>query len=266
MPYAKFETAALTDPKVIASGPSALVWMKGILYSVEHLTDGFIPAHVLPILAIGLPGNPIGHAKKLVSVGLWIECEGGYTVGAEKWARHQTTREQVDGMREQWKERKARQRERDMSRSHANVTRDSRVNHANVTPPEVQKYRSTEEEPPNPLRDPLNAIVLQDEFCSLWEAYRPICGQDLNPARAESYPKARQIADAETILAGVGRYRKFLAEGGDGGRPMKLRNWLDRRCWENEYSSPEAPKQVQNGKPKGMTPEEIARMRELASR
>jgi hypothetical protein len=137
--YIRLECDALTDEKVLAaSGDSFALWVKGLLYSKQHLTDGFVPSVALPIIGVGVKRTDKAAAE-LVSVGLWTKVDGGYAIGVEKWARYQTSKDQVDKQREQWRDRskKTRASRRDTTNnetdSHVSVTRDTSVTHASVT-------------------------------------------------------------------------------------------------------------------------------------
>lgn len=64
-----------SHPKVLAADPAALgLWVVAGTWASANLTDGFVPAHVLPRL---LPDS--GElAEALVTCGLWRRAKGGY--------------------------------------------------------------------------------------------------------------------------------------------------------------------------------------------
>jgi hypothetical protein len=141
MIYVRLDTKALTNGKLLAAGPLAFaLYVKGLLYSKDHLLDGFIPANALPILALGMDDAHCVVAG-LVKQGLWVETDGGWTVGSDRWAEFQTTASQVNDSKRAAAERKARSRDRAKSQQvggtsdncvtsdpcHANVTRDKKV-------------------------------------------------------------------------------------------------------------------------------------------
>ncbi len=135
--YVKLETRILTDSKIIAAGPDGFaLWAKGLCYSKEHLTDGFIPSHALAVLGIGMR-NVNATVRKLCVVGLWSVCENGFTVGAENWADHQTTKAEVNINREKARLRKAASRARHAV-TQDDVTDESQGCHAIVTQPEPE--------------------------------------------------------------------------------------------------------------------------------
>lgn len=136
--YARLSCDALTDAKILEAGPDG--WWgftRGILYSKQQMSDGVIPSSAIPLVFYGR-SRPVLLAKRLVSLGLWEEIEGGYRIPFEKWAKHQVTREEVEIEREQARIRKQKQREkeresqrdmgrdieRDEHRSHGTIDRD----------------------------------------------------------------------------------------------------------------------------------------------
>lgn len=80
MSWVKVDDRAPEHRKQIAAGPiSCWLWVCGLAYcNRQSARDGFIPAPVLPML-YPIPGIA-KHADKLVSVGLWERCEGGFLV------------------------------------------------------------------------------------------------------------------------------------------------------------------------------------------
>jgi hypothetical protein len=160
--FAKFDCDILVESKIIEAGPEGFtMWSKGILYGVLHLTDGFVPDSVIPLIGAGIK-KPKRVAERLVEVGLWIKCENGYRIEQKKWEKHHVTREEVEKKRLEWRTRKEAQRQRELQEKQAvqvqtdemsrvtndelksHVTRESRECHANVTPPDPQIHRSTD--------------------------------------------------------------------------------------------------------------------------
>ena len=133
MIYAKLYCEALTDPKLLMVGPEGFtLYVKGLLYAKQHLTDGRVPKAALALVGIGIQ-NPEQVAQLLVGSGLWVEEDGGYAVGCQRWAKRQQTKEQVEHDREQARLRKA--KSRTVSRQCHTVTPPD------VTPTEIEKER-----------------------------------------------------------------------------------------------------------------------------
>ena len=138
--YIRLQTQVLTDAKILAAGPEAtLLWIKGLLYAKEHLTDGFVPVGVLPLIGIGLT-DVKKCSQTLVECGLWHEIDGGYTVGIDRWGRHQTTKSQVEESRESARDRQAKSR----ANRHKPITDMSQPCHKEVRLPETETETETE--------------------------------------------------------------------------------------------------------------------------
>lgn len=227
--YVKIGTQALTDAKFFSAGPEAgFVWLRGLLYAKEHLTDGFIPSGALPLVCIGV-SDMAAVCARLVGCGLWEECDGGYTVGADRWARHQTTKEEVDSRRLLAAERQRKSRERKLlSEFQANVTQLSHVTrtttsrdcHSEVTQPEPE---------PEPEPKELKASL---PLASDRPAKKPIRGtrlpEDFAPNDAHAALASELGVDLRDQFA---RFRDYwLAKPGSQGTKLDwdatLRNWL----------------------------------------
>lgn len=81
MPWARIDDDFRHNPKVVAAGPLGIaLYVCGLSYCAEHLTDGFIPKRAVRTLVDLDDTDPMTIAQDLVGVGLWEECEGGYSV------------------------------------------------------------------------------------------------------------------------------------------------------------------------------------------
>lgn len=104
MPWFKVDDALAMHMKAFAAGNKALgLWVRAGSWSMQQLSDGFIPVGVVPAL-----GGDSKDAASLVGAGLWHEVEGGYQF--HDWDEYQPTREQVEAEREKARERMARVR------------------------------------------------------------------------------------------------------------------------------------------------------------
>jgi len=80
----KVDDSFHSHPKVMMTSPAALgLWVVAGTWSAANMTDGFLPALVLPRL---LPDSE-ALAKELVAVGLWEQAEGGYQF--HNWTEYQ---------------------------------------------------------------------------------------------------------------------------------------------------------------------------------
>lgn len=74
--------------KTVSVGNTAMgMWVRAGSWSLQQLTDGFIPTHIM--LTIGTKIN----ANALVSAGLWDETEGGYLF--HDWDEYQPTSAEI---------------------------------------------------------------------------------------------------------------------------------------------------------------------------
>jgi hypothetical protein len=72
MPWFKVDDDLAFHRKVVAAGNAAMgLWVRAGSWSAQHLTDGFVPDHILTL--IGTPPQ----RKKLIEVRLWIAVSGG---------------------------------------------------------------------------------------------------------------------------------------------------------------------------------------------
>lgn len=80
----KVDDSFHSHPKVMMTSPAALgLWVVAGTWSAANMTDGLVPAPVLPRL---LPDSE-SLAKELVAVGLWEQAEGGYQF--HNWTEYQ---------------------------------------------------------------------------------------------------------------------------------------------------------------------------------
>lgn len=78
MAWIKVEASVRTHEKFLAAGPAACwLWLCGLAYCQEGLTDGFIPFAALTHLGVKAPN---ALKAKLVTVGLWHEVAAGWQV------------------------------------------------------------------------------------------------------------------------------------------------------------------------------------------
>lgn len=100
MAWAKIDDRFFSHPKVRRAGKDAvLLYLAGLTYCNEHLTDGFISEDSLPLLGLmAFVDDAKQSASKLLDVGLWdVSSKGqaaGYTV--HDYFDHNPTREQVE--------------------------------------------------------------------------------------------------------------------------------------------------------------------------
>lgn len=109
MPWVKIDTGYLTHPKILGLHPQAqMLHLASILWTAEHLTDGYVPVIALRSLcdrAVIAPRWASDRAHKLVDRGLWDVAPGGWHVHDFETHNRTSTREFVERERELARER-----------------------------------------------------------------------------------------------------------------------------------------------------------------
>lgn len=104
MPWFKVDDTFSHHAKVMGAGNAAVgLWVRAGAWSMQQLTDGFIPTHVARQLGTR------AEAKRLVDAGLWVEKDDGYLF--HEWEQRQPSRAQVHADREAAAERQRKARE-----------------------------------------------------------------------------------------------------------------------------------------------------------
>jgi hypothetical protein len=128
MAWFKVDDKLWGHQKWVSAPPGARsLWVTAGSWAADHLTDGFVPTHML-----GIFGARAGDSRKLVEIGLWEVVDGGWRF--RDWSDYQPSRESVLSERE-----KARQRQHD-ARARAKVRAESRRDNGvtvDVTTPDV---------------------------------------------------------------------------------------------------------------------------------
>jgi len=87
--WARLDDSLLDHRKILSAGrafrrvgngrAAALgFYAAGLIYTMKHLTDGFLPTAVVEEL--GFADRPLDAAKAMVAAGLWDAVDGGYKV------------------------------------------------------------------------------------------------------------------------------------------------------------------------------------------
>ena len=113
MPWFKVDDTLALHQKAVTAGNAAMgLWVRAGSWSMQTLSDGFIPDVIVTTL------GSHGQANKLVEVGLWDRLATGYAF--HEWAERQPTKaevhqERADNKRRQkeWRDRKRKEREGD---------------------------------------------------------------------------------------------------------------------------------------------------------
>ena len=78
MPYVKVETTVPRNRKFLQAGPApSWLWLAGLCYCQDNLTDGFVPGEVLVTLVAKNAKQLVSHLEK---AGLWRRVDGGWHI------------------------------------------------------------------------------------------------------------------------------------------------------------------------------------------
>lgn len=91
MAWIRVESSVARHRKFLTAGPAASwLWLCGLAYSQEGLTNGFIPFQALRLLGVQ---HAETQKRRLVAVGLWDEVEGGWQI--HDYLRHNRSADDV---------------------------------------------------------------------------------------------------------------------------------------------------------------------------
>ena len=92
MAWVKVESSVSRNAKLLKAGPApAWLWLCGLAYCQEGLTDGFIPTEALEFL--GVQKNVKWMAERLVKFGLWEQVDAGWFV--HDYLKHNKSADEV---------------------------------------------------------------------------------------------------------------------------------------------------------------------------
>lgn len=223
MPWFRVDDTFAHHEKVVAAGNAAIgLWTRAGAWSMQQLTDGFIPEHVAKQL-----GKP-REVRRLVEVGLWFGAEGGYEF--YQWFPRQPSKDQLNAARQKAAERQRRGREAQKSRRDSR--RDTSVSHGGPIPSHPNKEEKT-----SSTASPSKSYT--DEFEAWWKTYPRRVGKG---AAAKAYTKALKLIDREQLTAVTERYVKSV-DGSDEKFIPHPATWLNEHRFNDEGLNPETPEQ-----------------------
>lgn len=228
MAWVKLDTGIFRNPKVVTvSADAKLLYVAGICYAGDNLTDGMIPANALPILAAEATIRNIKRAvSELVSAGLWIAKENGYEV--HDYLEHNSRSGDVQAKRDAAKERMQRNRSQNVR---ANKERSSQ----NVRPTKEIEEEIEEEVGGKPpitpsAKEPTKPTTYPVEFESFWQAYPS--GHGVKKAAFEHWKRIKPDANlASTITESVHDW--LQGDRWKRGYIMDAEKFLKTAAWES---------------------------------
>lgn len=104
--YAKLSASYYRDDAILEAGERAeLLYVRGLAYCSEAMSDGFISdRQLIAIVGVGMR-DAVKRASLLVSVGVWTRVDGGYVVTS--WLRWNKSAEEIGAALRRDRERKA---------------------------------------------------------------------------------------------------------------------------------------------------------------
>ena len=203
MTWIKIDDTLPNNPKILPLSDGAFrLYIEGLCYANQYLTDGFLTDAVLKRLDSG------NNRQELIDSCLWIECLDGMQIN--DYTEHQTSKADVEEKRKQSRDR---------------VTRYREKSNADVTQPEY-RIQNTETE----------VTTSSNKFDEFWSIYpRKVGKRDAENA----YKRALKIATSEEIFEGAKRYAtdpnrvdQFTAHPA---------TWLNRGSWADQALPPRTP-------------------------
>ncbi|MFI9405299.1 hypothetical protein [Nocardia sp. NPDC052316] len=92
MPWFQVDDQLGFHPKAVAAGNAAMgLWVRAGSWSMQQLTEGFVPAAIVRGL------GSAAQAKKLVESGLWMPVDGGYRF--HDWGERQMSKAEIEDRR-----------------------------------------------------------------------------------------------------------------------------------------------------------------------
>lgn len=133
MSWLKIESSVARNKKFMKAGPApSWLWVCGLAYCQEGLTDGFIPTEALPYLGVK---NAKQLASHLVKAGLWDETKGGWNV--HDYLSHNRSSSEIGRIREERRHSGMRGGEASGERRRSNL-----LQHVEANPTDASKQPS----------------------------------------------------------------------------------------------------------------------------
>jgi hypothetical protein len=215
--WIKLDDTLPNNPKILPLSDKAFrLYIEGLCYANQYLTDGFLAQAVINRLDSG------NACQELIDAGLWIEVEGGAQI--HDYCEHQTSRKVVEEKREQVRNR---------------VTRYREKGNAPVTTPETETETETETDK-------------RKDFDQFWKIYPLKVGKG---AALKAFLKAIRTTDVNIIIKGAQRYKldpnRSQAYTAHAATWLNAHRWLDEPLPPRNLSPAETKeKELQEAKAK----------------
>jgi len=237
MPWVKLDDEFFDNDKIVnVSSEAKLLYLAGLTYAAQRLTDGDLTTAQVRIAAAKVDVDP-GMADELLAAGLWEPIEGGYAI--HDYLEYNPSAEDVREQRRQNAIRQGRFRER---KRNAVTERVSNARSRNPSP-----LPDPDTEQPEAARSPnVGAGAREAGLLDSWSGV--IYGQEyacLNDHEQRDVEDAEQLVgdkpdySPEAIAETVRAYRSEWSHLGPPSASAVARNWS--RLRHNLVAKREAP-------------------------
>lgn len=249
MAFVQIETSVPRHRKFLRAGPAACwLWVCGLTYCQDGLTDGFIPREAIQALGLNVSRSALRDAiAKLVEVKLWEVTADGWQL--HDYLKHNNSAAHVLGIKEtNTKNAKARRRPRaTRSDSVSESVSESLSDSLSMSSSEpvygyVSGSGSVSEKP---SEKELSPEQIGDEFQRFQMAYHP-AGRRGGPLPFGYFERARQGGVTLAAMLDALENHKHSAQWLAGKVPS-LVTWLQDQWWMTRLDPPKAPEGATDG-------------------
>jgi hypothetical protein len=246
MAWVRIHDGAMTHPKVLGLSDRAFrLWVWGLTYAQQHLTNGWLPT-------LAIPGALAKSVKDLVAAALWEAVANGYQV--HDYLDWNDSRETVTKKRSEAKERMSAARVRSLS-----VRANEHTNNPRTSPEVLRGLvssssgssleRERERKPLPPMNGTLDDVIAEragrfcDRYAELYQQHRR--GARYLPKPALDFPKACDLCAVwdsdrlERLAIVFLKCEEPFAQSGSRtiGQFAAMASWADGRLAEVEATA-----------------------------
>lgn len=227
MAWIKLDDGFFRHPKALRAGRDGrILFVAGLCYAGSGLTDGFIPAGSIPLLAAetGI-AKPKSAVSDLVDAGLWKPCEGGYQI--HDYLKYNSSSDKVQTEREAAKERMSRRRSPEVR---PNNSRSSE----NVQQPEEKRRETDAETEKGDTPKPPSVSKQNIDGFDTW--YKLYPRKESRVAAEKAWQKMTGLERLDAI-DGLPRFLPAYASCEKHFIPLPA-TWLNGKRWLDEETPP----------------------------
>lgn len=236
--FAKFDSKLYLNPKWImfstAHPLAAVTWVSSITYSVDNLTDGFIP----DMIATRVLGATEDVCTELGEAGMWVRVDGGWQIHGFLDAQ-QSRKEVEDRKKAKSAAGRAGGRKSSEARRSKNEAPASRV--VEAEPNQSEPDTDTDTDTTTTPTPPKGLVADDSKFNEFLEAYPKKANTKASRTEWNKLQAAR-IVGASTLVGAAKAYAKTVrAKGTDLQWVPQPATWLRDHQWENSLPKSTAP-------------------------